>query len=511
MTYFSERTEYAYAVGRIRSLERALLDRSTLLRLLDEPLPGVCRLLEERGYPPVGEVCGGMPQDRDDSFISPQFADFKDRCLADTFAELERLQVLELIPPPKLSSALAQAGVAPGCQPDFEQLLRAGRAVGADILLTGTVNNYLMLSPRTSAISITLYAINVHDGKTVWSDNLTRSFENTNIVDEGARLACTLLVQRMVEGMEHQKRAMRQTGPTPTASPTPFAPPTPFVPPATLAALPTATPPAPTTPSIDEILQGLNNPPTPTAVPTTPPLPTLLAPVTPIPTPTVLAALPTTAPVITPVATPTPTPTPTPTKPVATAMASNPRDAVVVATIHFAQGSSVLDDQARHGLDGVTADLGRTPLAPVVVEGHTDDSGTPSYNSFLAHARANAVKEYLRSRGVTANRIITFGFGERSPVADNGTEAGKARNRRAVVRVHPDVDRVAVNGTHAPTSTPRQVEPTTTPTRPRRSAQEARAISTSCGRPRPTACRIARRPNSRNSRRIGSAPAMPSA
>ena len=93
MTLLSEHTDYAYAVGRIRALECKLLDRPSLVRLLDEPLPGVCRILEEHGYPQIGEICGGMPEDRAESFISEVFADFKDQCLANCFKELAQLSV----------------------------------------------------------------------------------------------------------------------------------------------------------------------------------------------------------------------------------------------------------------------------------------------------------------------------------------------------------------------------------------------------------------------------------
>ena len=102
MTQLSERTEYAYAVGRIRSLEKHLLDHSTLVRLLEEPLPGVCRILEERGFPPIGDFCGSLPEGRDEVFISPEFSALKDRRLRDTFFEIAQLskdrELTDLLP-----------------------------------------------------------------------------------------------------------------------------------------------------------------------------------------------------------------------------------------------------------------------------------------------------------------------------------------------------------------------------------------------------------------------------
>jgi len=102
MTELSERTEYAFAVGRIRALERDLLDRATLVRLLEEPLPGVCRILEEHGYPSATDTCGGMPEDRDATFYSPQFAKLKDQSLKSVFEEIASLskhpEITSLLP-----------------------------------------------------------------------------------------------------------------------------------------------------------------------------------------------------------------------------------------------------------------------------------------------------------------------------------------------------------------------------------------------------------------------------
>ena len=91
MTQLSEQTKFAYAVARIRALEHLLIDRTTMMRLLDEPLPGVCRILEEKGYPPAGDYCGSIPESGDEAFISPAFSKLKDTLLARTFSELKKL------------------------------------------------------------------------------------------------------------------------------------------------------------------------------------------------------------------------------------------------------------------------------------------------------------------------------------------------------------------------------------------------------------------------------------
>ncbi len=402
-------------------------------------------------------------------------------------AEMIKLQVIDVVAPKKMQSALASVGVAMGAQPTFDQILKAGKIAGTDIIITGTLNDYLMLSQGVSAISITLYAINVHSGKTVWSDNLTRSFENTNIIGEGAQMAATALVQRMVEGMEKQKRAMKRSGvgtakpqpitAIPTAVPTVVAP--------TFAANPTVLPttPAPTglltqptplgtptgNPSVDAILQGIikgqtaTPRPTPPIVPTVAPRPTvgpaplptpsLLANMTPTPSPTIVVPTPQpTTPVptptvtVTPVATSVVTPTPKATKVVEVSTPKHRSGAVELITVYFHHGSSELSQVARDKVNSILGELKRKPKAAIVIEGHTDDTGTSSYNSYLAHSRANTVKAQLQRKGVDHRRIVTFGYGNRTPSASNETDAGKAKNRRAVILIHPDVDRVAGSG-----------------------------------------------------------------
>lgn len=67
------------------------------------------------------------------------------------------------------------------------------------------------------------------------------------------------------------------------------------------------------------------------------------------------------------------------------------------------------------------------------VEGHTDSVGSNRYNQSLSERRAQAVKSYLSERGVSDDRLDSKGLGEAKPVADNGSDEGRQRNRRVEI------------------------------------------------------------------------------
>ena len=66
--------------------------------------------------------------------------------------------------------------------------------------------------------------------------------------------------------------------------------------------------------------------------------------------------------------------------------------------------------------------------------GHTDSVGTAEYNQKLSERRAQAVVDYLASKGVYQGRIKAIGMGLTKPIADNATEEGRAQNRRVTIR-----------------------------------------------------------------------------
>lgn len=103
----------------------------------------------------------------------------------------------------------------------------------------------------------------------------------------------------------------------------------------------------------------------------------------------------------------------------------------------FKFGKADLPDDAKAALDKVITDLQADPKAVYFeVEGHTDNVGSPKFNEALGLKRAEAVKKYLyEAHQVPLHKINVISYGEEKPVADNRTRAGRAENRRIVVRL----------------------------------------------------------------------------
>jgi peptidoglycan-associated lipoprotein len=93
--------------------------------------------------------------------------------------------------------------------------------------------------------------------------------------------------------------------------------------------------------------------------------------------------------------------------------------------------SDIRRDQAA-SLDAQAAWLQRYPNVTLTVEGHCDERGTREYNLALGERRAAAVKRYLVSKGIAANRVATISYGKERPVAVGSNEAAWSQNRRGV-------------------------------------------------------------------------------
>jgi outer membrane protein OmpA-like peptidoglycan-associated protein len=107
------------------------------------------------------------------------------------------------------------------------------------------------------------------------------------------------------------------------------------------------------------------------------------------------------------------------------------------SNITFGFNSSDLNPSFYSVLDRVASVTNQNPQTMLEIAGHTDSIGSDAYNDALSQRRAQAVANYLSSRGVNSQRLLTVGGGERYPVASNDTDAGRAQNRRVEISVMP--------------------------------------------------------------------------
>lgn len=111
----------------------------------------------------------------------------------------------------------------------------------------------------------------------------------------------------------------------------------------------------------------------------------------------------------------------------------------ISGSVLFRTGESLLLPVALHDLDRVGDALeDLADKSTIVVEGHTDSSGSSSYNRGLSQARADTVRNHLIGRGIDPAMIRAVGKGEDEPIADNRTPEGRANNRRVEIEVLHD-------------------------------------------------------------------------
>jgi OmpA-OmpF porin, OOP family len=124
-------------------------------------------------------------------------------------------------------------------------------------------------------------------------------------------------------------------------------------------------------------------------------------------------------------------PTPATPAPAAKPAPAPVKQAVVIqADALFDFDKSVLRPDGRKSIDDALAKIRGVDIEMVIATGHTDSVGSDAYNQRLSERRANAVKEYLVSKGIPAAKITTIGKGESQPVATNRTAEGRQKNRR---------------------------------------------------------------------------------
>ncbi|OWQ90832.1 hypothetical protein CDN99_11745 [Roseateles aquatilis] len=123
-----------------------------------------------------------------------------------------------------------------------------------------------------------------------------------------------------------------------------------------------------------------------------------------------------------------PTPVPVPVKPTS-------EKVTYAADAFFDFDKSTLKPEAKAKLDDLVSKTGGINLEVIIAVGHTDSIGTDAYNQKLSVRRAEAVKDYLVSKGLEKNRVYTEGKGKKQPIADNKTAEGRAKNRRVEIEV----------------------------------------------------------------------------
>ena len=140
------------------------------------------------------------------------------------------------------------------------------------------------------------------------------------------------------------------------------------------------------------------------------------------------AVAPAPAPAVTPAPAEAKPATPAPTQPASSKV-------TYAADAFFDFDKSVLKPEGKAKLDDLVGKVKNINLEVIIAVGHTDSVGSDAYNQKLSVRRAEAVKAYLVSKGIEKNRVYTEGKGEKQPVADNKTAAGRAKNRRVEIEV----------------------------------------------------------------------------
>jgi outer membrane protein OmpA-like peptidoglycan-associated protein len=106
---------------------------------------------------------------------------------------------------------------------------------------------------------------------------------------------------------------------------------------------------------------------------------------------------------------------------------------VAIYGVLFDFSKSTLQPASDPVLQQILDLLKKTPTLKLEIQGHTDNVGNESYNQTLSEARAKAVVTWLTGHGVAASRLTSKGYGKTKPIADNSTDAGRAKNRRVEI------------------------------------------------------------------------------
>jgi len=106
----------------------------------------------------------------------------------------------------------------------------------------------------------------------------------------------------------------------------------------------------------------------------------------------------------------------------------------IAKAIYFRTGSNVIKNSSKRKLNELVVILKQYPEMGMLIEGHTDSRGDDSKNMSLSQRRADAVKNYLVLKGISASKLSVMGYGENNPIADNATSTGRQQNRRVELK-----------------------------------------------------------------------------
>ena len=110
----------------------------------------------------------------------------------------------------------------------------------------------------------------------------------------------------------------------------------------------------------------------------------------------------------------------------------------VTLHLHFDEDKTDISENDKEKLDSVIDLIKSYPGASVLIEGHTDNTGSKDKNHLLSHQRADAVKNYMVYIGeIKSSAIKTIGHGGSRPIASNETEEGREVNRRVDILIMP--------------------------------------------------------------------------
>ena len=96
----------------------------------------------------------------------------------------------------------------------------------------------------------------------------------------------------------------------------------------------------------------------------------------------------------------------------------------------FSLDSAILNEGSQSAIERAAGVFMEHPKTAIIAQGHTDSTGSETYNEQLSQRRAASVMHHLVFRGVDVSRITALGYGESHPVASNDTAEGRSRNRR---------------------------------------------------------------------------------